>query len=432
MPLPAGTGLTRRASSRASARRSRSPSTAARQLGLLAFEEGIAARRGRRPGSRSSSSVFLEGGADGLSMLYPAGRPALPEAPPDARALGRYGVHRGPAPLLAPGAGRLAQLYGEEKVTVLPAIGYTHPDQSHFTSRHYWEVGATDTRPADRAGSAAISTLSARRTTRSRALSLDDTLAPALATAKMPVAAIYGRPTSTTSTRTRVWGRSSTGCSSRSACFGVRTQPTRRCVRPAVVGAGRPAAQPAAAVRGQQTVSSAPEPGAVPELRRRLSAQLAGLAAMIAAGLPMRVVALTAPGEYDTHAERAAALTEGLQLTADSLLAFQRDLEARGIADRVLVHVWSEFGRRAAGERRRRHRPRRSRRGLPDRRRARREDGRRVPRAPGRRASTTTATSSDGRLPRRLRRAARAVARHRRRAVIPGASAFTRPTLLKS
>jgi uncharacterized protein (DUF1501 family) len=29
------------------------------------------------------------------------------------------------------------------------------------------------------------------------------------------------------------------------------------------------------------------------------------------------------------------------------LLAFQRDLEARGLADRVLVHVWSEFGRRA-------------------------------------------------------------------------------------
>jgi uncharacterized protein (DUF1501 family) len=31
----------------------------------------------------------------------------------------------------------------------------------------------------------------------------------------------------------------------------------------------------------------------------------------------------------------------------DSLLAFQRDLETRGLADRVLVHVWSEFGRRA-------------------------------------------------------------------------------------
>ena len=35
-----------------------------------------------------------------------------------------------------------------------------------------------------------------------------------------------------------------------------------------------------------------------------------------------------------------------LVLAADSLLAFQRDLEARGLADRVLTLVWSEFGRR--------------------------------------------------------------------------------------
>ena len=59
-------------------------------------------------------------------------------------------------------------------------------------------------------------------------------------------------------------------------------------------------------------------------------------------------VALSAPGGYDTHDNQAA----GRSRTASkldrptSLLAFQRDLEARGLADRVLVHVWSEFGRR--------------------------------------------------------------------------------------
>ena len=26
-----------------------------------------------------------------------------------------------------------------------PAIGYDHPDQSHFTCRHFWEVGELDT-----------------------------------------------------------------------------------------------------------------------------------------------------------------------------------------------------------------------------------------------------------------------------------------------
>ena len=74
--------------------------------------------------------------------------------------------------------------------------------------------------------------------------------------------------------------------------------------------------------------------------------RLAALAAMLAAGLPLRCVAIQAAGGYDTHADQAASLASNLQITSDSLLAFQRDLEARGLADRVLVNVWSEFGRR--------------------------------------------------------------------------------------
>jgi len=49
---------------------------------------------------------------------------------------------------------------------------------------------------------------------------------------------------------------------------------------------------------------------------------------------------------YDTHADQENGLPADLALTADSLFAFQRDLESRGIDDRVLVLVWSEFGRR--------------------------------------------------------------------------------------
>ena len=44
---------------------------------------------------------------------------------------------------------------------------------------------------------------------------------------------------------------------------------------------------------------------------------------------------------------RPSASPTASSSTADCLLAFQRDLEARGLADRVLTHVWSEFGRRA-------------------------------------------------------------------------------------
>jgi uncharacterized protein (DUF1501 family) len=67
---------------------------------------------------------------------------------------------------------------------------------------------------------------------------------------------------------------------------------------------------------------------------------------MLATGLPLRCVAINAPGSYDTHSNQAGTLASSLSETFDALLAFQRDLEARGIADRVLVNVWSEFGRR--------------------------------------------------------------------------------------
>jgi uncharacterized protein (DUF1501 family) len=77
------------------------------------------------------------------------------------------------------------------------------------------------------------------------------------------------------------------------------------------------------------------------------SRRLGALAAMVAGGLPLHCVALNAPGDYDTHDSQPEDLAQNLKATVDGLLAFQRDLEARGVADRVLVQVWSEFGRRA-------------------------------------------------------------------------------------
>jgi uncharacterized protein (DUF1501 family) len=88
-------------------------------------------------------------------------------------------------------------------------------------------------------------------------------------------------------------------------------------------------------------------PVAYPKHESDFPERLAGLASMLAAGLPLRVVALNAYGMYDTHSNQPEELAEALKVTSESLLAFQRDLEARGLADRVLTLVWSEFGRRA-------------------------------------------------------------------------------------
>ena len=75
--------------------------------------------------------------------------------------------------------------------------------------------------------------------------------------------------------------------------------------------------------------------------------RLAGLAALLHAGFPIRAVALQAPGEFDTHSDEGGPLADGLQQTAQALAAFQADLEQRHLGPRVRTLLWSEFGRRA-------------------------------------------------------------------------------------
>ena len=67
---------------------------------------------------------------------------------------------------------------------------------------------------------------------------------------------------------------------------------------------------------------------------------------MLALGLPLKVVTVQGNGGYDTHDNQARWMPENIDLLSRSLAAFQADLDARGLADRVLGHVWSEFGRR--------------------------------------------------------------------------------------
>src|SRR5207248_7418574 len=70
-------------------------------------------------------------------------------------------------------------------------VGYTNADQSHFTSRHYWEVGATT--PSLFTGwLGRYLDVTGTPDNPLQGLSLDSSLAPALATAKVPVASVEG------------------------------------------------------------------------------------------------------------------------------------------------------------------------------------------------------------------------------------------------
>lgn len=70
------------------------------------------------------------------------------------------------------------------------------------------------------------------------------------------------------------------------------------------------------------------------------------LAAQIAAGDVGTHAIWIRYGGFDTHNAQADDHVFLLQNVADALTSFDADLNARGIADRVMVLAWSEFGRR--------------------------------------------------------------------------------------
>jgi uncharacterized protein (DUF1501 family) len=343
MPVPAGTGLTRR-------------SFVSRASGLLlavygggvlgprAFEEGIAQAAAQAGDQRILISIFLSGGVDSLTLLAPdpAIHPQYPLLRPTLGVPAAEGTPFAEDPSLRwhPSVADLATLHGEGKVTVFPAIGYDDPKQSHFTSRHFYEVGVLDTherwgwlgRFLDRHG-VPDNPL--------QGLTIGGNLMPSLAARQMPVATVQ-RPNGYIFTAHGVdgvveghmhdafedLGELPTGDA---ALRYARDQLT-------AVGTLRQQLEPF-----QDGIST---PAGVSYPSIDFASRLAALAAMIEAGLPLRVVALQAYGAYDTHAGQAGTLAPSLQLVSQSLLAFQRDLEARGLEDRVLTHVWSEFGRR--------------------------------------------------------------------------------------
>jgi uncharacterized protein (DUF1501 family) len=346
MPLPAGSGMARRTF----LMRSSGLALSVYGASLLTprhFLDGIAEAAAATPANPVLVSIYMQGGWDALSVLAPVGDPNYTRLRPTLSLEEGTGVTFSEDPTLMwhPSAASLATLHSEGKVTTFPAIGYDPPDESHFTSRHYWEVGELDASVATGWLGRYID-LVGSKTNPLQGLALDDSLAPALATATNPVATVsspadYGfwangidDPVLSLALETlgelgALPADSTALAQARGAA--VNMIEIRGEVAPFVTSDGQP-----------NYNSAVTYPTSAPEFDDRLAA----LAAMLAAGLPISVAALEAPGSYDTHSDEGASLSTNLQQTMDGVLAFQRDLEARGIADRVLIQLWSEFGRR--------------------------------------------------------------------------------------
>ena len=337
MPLPAGTGLSRRSLLLRGAGLALAVYGADR-LVPQAFEEGIA-QAAATPDQPVIVSIFMSGGADGLNMLAPTEDPEYQRLRPTVRLATDATLPVSGSSTLRwhPAMQPIKDLHDAGKVAITPAIGYSSPNQSHFTSRHFWEVGELSTngstgwlgRYLDQHG---------ELNNPIQGLSLDGSLSPTLATSRVAVAAAAS-PTEYAFDSPGVWD-----ARMKTSMFNAFGQLGALPSADPILAQARQAQANAAALKAQLGLT--PKTGGPAYPGTKFAGKLQNVARMLSVGLPLRCVTLTAAGGYDTHSNQAGALQTGLDQTSKGIAAFQADLEARGLADRVIIHLWSEFGRR--------------------------------------------------------------------------------------
>jgi uncharacterized protein (DUF1501 family) len=336
MPLPAGTGLSRR-------------SLLLRGAGLAlavyggdklvpqAFEEGIA-EAAAAPNQPVLISIFMSGGADGLNILAPTVNPEYQAMRPNLRLTTEETLPVSGHDWLRwhPKFEHMKALHDAGKVVVAPAIGYSSPNQSHFTSRHFWEVGELST-SADSGWMGRYLDLHGSANNPIQGLSVESQLSPTLATSKVAVAAASS-PRDYAWDSQNVWdNRIKTPMYGALSALGAAPSDNP------ILSQARQAQANAAGLRSQ--LASIPADGPTYP-KTGFAKKLQNVARMLGAGLPMRCVTLNASGGYDTHSNQADTLSLNLWQVGTAIATFQADIEARGLGDRVLIHLWSEFGRR--------------------------------------------------------------------------------------
>src|SRR5262245_49816107 len=274
----------------------------------------------------------LDGGNDGINTVVPfkdegyaKHRKAI--RLPEKRLIqinSEVGLH----PSMAD-AGRLLE---SGRLAIVPGVGYPNPNRSHFRSMAIWQSARLDERDHTELGWVGRG-LDAGPPTR------DGAPAAMLIGADSPPLAIRGRR-SISAALDRLDDYALIDKEAETHPIGSPSagddlgQFLRRSLLDAYTTADR--LEAVAGARGD-----APYPRS--ELARRLNLT----ARLIKAGLGTRVYYLE-QGGYDTHGQQLPRHAVLLEALSASLRAFLDDLAAARLADRVLVLVFSEFGRRVA------------------------------------------------------------------------------------
>lgn len=287
--------------------------------------------------------VELAGGNDGLNTVIPyadeeyyKARPGI--GIPREQALridGAVGFH--------PAMSGVKQLYDDGVLAVVQGVGYPNPDRSHFRSMDIWHSARPEAQSfQDGWLGRALDQTADRHLGRLPALAFGvDMLPLALLASKVNVPTVQ-------SLNVYRWKIGSGSEASREAKRKTLETITGRPARPGseldfLRQTARTAFETAAKL---QAVTAAYRPAAEYPANG-LAERLRTVAQMIAGDLGVRIFFVSLGG-FDTHSQQQAAHQGLLAEFSSAVQAFYRDLHGHGLAERVLVSTFSEFGRRVA------------------------------------------------------------------------------------
>lgn len=287
----------------------------------------------------------LNGGNDGLNTVvsyaddeYRKRRPKLHVGPDRVlRIDDRVGLH--------PSLKGMAKLLEAQQLAIVQSVGYPNPNRSHFESMSIWHCARM--RPA-----ADTSGWLARSIEQRQAAPGGDAPALHIAESLLPQA-LYGSPWQVPSLvsleqfRRRLGVPDGSGAAlQRAALDRISTQGRNepgslvQFVQRSTLVTYTSSARLEAALHGRRTGAAYPE-------SYGLARHLKLIAQLIKAGLTTSIY-YTQLGGFDTHANQLYTHDRLLQEVGDSLHAFLQDLNQAGEGKRMLVLIFSEFGRRLA------------------------------------------------------------------------------------
>lgn len=304
-------------------------------------------RAARRFGANDDDRVLvvvqLTGGNDGLNTVVPFAQDAYYRLRPSL-SLAPGAVHRlDDQTALHPELGPLAELFAEGQLAVVQGVGYPDPDRSHFRSMQIWHTADPGT---DYGGGVArpeagwLGRLAAQ-------LAGDEGGMPALHVGRGDLPLSLKTPRGFTPTV-----RDARGFRLAEPRTGFGAARNRMLAARAAEAQGFTAERRALHAAAASTYDAAArmeallsDQGRADYPNHRLAEELALAAQLIAGGFGTRLFGLTLDG-FDTHARQTQTHAALMRELGQSLAAFQRDLADKGVSDRVVTLVFSEFGRR--------------------------------------------------------------------------------------